>query len=169
MRFSGWRVKAPVKASVSPKVLAVLGDALDGLGAEADPECWVVWGDDPAIRYLLFVPTVSGLVQINVRVNAPGEGPRASGKIVRWNRVQFGELAVEIQGGHRLVTFQIETQAIHGADAAADAITDFAQALYAAVDGRPMPSTTRGRRKRSAATRAAPRPAPKPRAAANGA
>jgi hypothetical protein len=66
----------------------------------------------------------------------PGEGPRASGKIVRWNRVQLGELAVEIQAGHRLVTFQIETQALNGADATADAIAAFAQALFAAVDGR---------------------------------
>ena len=139
MRWSGWRAKAPFKDSVSPKVLAVVDAALAGLGADPDPECWVVWGDDPSSRYMLLVPTASGLVQVNVRVAVPGEGPRAGGKVVRWQRVQLGELAVEIQGGHRLVTFQVETQVLNGADAAADAIAAFAQTLFAAVDGRPAP------------------------------
>ena len=105
-----------------------------------DPECWVAWGDDPTVRYLIFAPTPSGLVQLNVRVNVPGEGPRAGGKVVRWDRVQLGELGVEIQGGHRLVTFQVETQVLNGVDDVADRIAAFAQALFAAVDGRPMPS-----------------------------
>ena len=84
----------------------------------------------------IFVPTPSGLIQVNVRVNVPGEGPRASGKLVRWNRVQLGELAVEIQGGHRLVTFQVEAQVLSGVDESADAIAAFARASFAAVDGR---------------------------------
>ena len=62
MRWSGWRAKAPFKDSVAPKVLSVVDDALAGLGAEPDPECWVVWGDDPSSRYTLLVPTPSGLV-----------------------------------------------------------------------------------------------------------
>ncbi len=70
-------------------------------------------------------------------MSVPGEGPRAGGKVVRWQRVQLGELAVEIQGGHRLVTFQVETQVLNGADAAADAIATFAQTMFAEVDGRP--------------------------------
>ena len=165
MRWSGWRAKAPFKDSISPKVLAVVDAALAGLGAEPDPECWVVWGDDPRSRYMLFVPTASGLVLVNVRVVVPGEGPRAGGKVVRWSRVQLGELAVEIQGGHRLVTFQVEAQVFNGADAAGDAIAVFAQVLFAAVDGRPAPvAATRrttapaktgkaaGARSRSAAT-----------------
>jgi len=137
MRWSQWRAKAPFKDSVSPKVMTAVESALGILGAELDPECWVVWGDDPNVRYLLFVPTPSGLVQINVRVAVPGEGPRASGKVVRWSRVQLGELAAEIQAGHRLVTFQVEAQPLNGADAAADAISAFALALFAAADGRP--------------------------------
>ena len=80
------------------------------------------------------------MLQINVRVAVPGEGPRVSGKVVRWNRLQLGELAVEIQGGHRLVTFQVELQVLNGADASADAIAAFAQSLFAAVDGR-LPAT----------------------------
>ena len=141
MRFSGWRATAPFKDSVSPKVQAVVESALVTMGAEADPECWVAWGDDPTARYALFAPTPSGLVHLNVRVSVGVEGPRAGGKVIRWNRVQLGELAVEIQAGHRLVTFQVEAQPLNGADAAADAIASFAQALFAAADGRPAPAS----------------------------
>jgi hypothetical protein len=140
MRWSQWRAKSPFKDSVAPKVMSAVDSALAIVGADPDPECWVIWGDDPKVRYLLFVPTLSGLVQLNVRVAVPGEGPRASGKVVRWNRVQLGELAVEIQAGHRLVTFQVEAQPLNGADAAADAISAFALALFAAADGRPAPT-----------------------------
>jgi hypothetical protein len=146
MRWSGWRAKAPFKDSISPKVLAIVDAAFAGLGADPDPECWVIWGDDPRSRYTLFVPTASGLVQVTVRVVIPGEGPRAGGKVVRWSRVQLGELAVEIQGGHRLVTFQVETQVLSGTDAAADAIADFAHTLFAAVDGRPAPLPAKSRK-----------------------
>jgi hypothetical protein len=149
MRLSDWRARAPYKESVAPKVQTAVDSALAALGADPDPECWVLWGDEPASRYLIFIPTPSGLVQVNVRVAVPGEGPRASGKIVRWNRVQLGELGVEIRAGHRLVTFQIETQPLNGADATADAIAVFAQALFAAVDGRAIPAP--GRAKKPAA------------------
>jgi hypothetical protein len=157
MRWSGWRAKAPFKDSISPKVLAVVEAALSGLGAGPDPECWVIWGDDPRSRYMLLVPTTSGLIVVNVRVAVPGEGPRAGGKVVRWQRVQLGELAVEIQGGHRLVTFQVETQVLTGADAAADAIAAFAHALFAAVDGRPAPVPVKAKATRSAKAGAAAR------------
>jgi hypothetical protein len=145
MRWSAWRAKASFKDSVVPKVLSVVDDALAGLGADPDPECWVVWGDDPASRYTLLVPTPSGLVVVNVRVSVPGEGPRAGGKVVRWPRMQVGELAVEIQGGRRLVTFQVESYVLNGADAAGDAIAVFAQTIFAAIDGRPAPAPAKGR------------------------
>ena len=140
MRLSGWRAHAPVADAVSAKVVRVIESALTTIGAETDPECWVVWGDDPVIRYLLFIPIDSGLVQANVRVSVPGEGPRVAAKVIRWNRVQVGELAVEIQGGHRLVTFQVETQVLSGVDDAADSIATFARALFASIDGRPGPT-----------------------------
>lgn len=143
MRFSEWRARAPMKDSVGPKVIPVAEAALVTLGAEPDPECWVAWGDDPAVRYLILAPTPSGLVQLNVRVNVPGEGPRAGGKIVRWARVQLGELGVEIQGGHRLVTFQVDTLVLNGVDEAADRVAAFAQALFAAIDGRLMVGASR--------------------------
>lgn len=139
MRLSGWRKAAPFKDSMAPNVLTTIDSALLAMGAELDPECYILWGDDPAARYLIFVPTASGLVHVNVRVAVPGEGPRAGAKVVRWSRVQLGELAVEIQGGHRLVTFQVEMQMLNRADVVADQIAAFAQALFAAVDGRPIP------------------------------
>ncbi len=162
MRLSEWRKRAPARDSVAPKVQAVVETALTMLGGGSDPDCWVAWGDDPSIRYMILVPTQSGLAQVNVRVNVPGEGPRASGKIVRWSRVQLGELGVEMQGGHRLISFQVESQVLNGADAAADAIAQFAQVLFAAVDGRAAPVVTIGRRAR--ATKGTSRAAAKPSA-----
>jgi hypothetical protein len=162
MRLSEWRAKAPFKDSVTPKVVAAIESALGVLGADLDPECWVTWGDDPRIRYQIFAATPAGLIHLNVRVGVPGEGPRASGKILRWNRVQLGELAVEIQAGHRLVTFQVEAQPFNGADAAADAIAAFAEALFAAVDGRPAPTPARKGRTSKASTSARSRTPSKP-------
>jgi hypothetical protein len=143
MRLSDWRGRAPSKDATSAKVMAVADSALEILGADADPECWVAWGDDPSVRYLILAPTPAGLVQLSVRVNVAGEGPRASGKVVRWSRVQLSELGVEIQGGHRLVSFQVETHVLNGVDDTADRIAAFAQALFAAVDGRPAPAAGR--------------------------
>jgi len=136
MRLSDWRGLAPYKGSVSPKVLAVVETALISLGAGSDPDCWIAWGDDPSVRYLIFAPTPGGLVQVNVRVNVPGEGPRSAGKLIRWHRVQVGELSVEIQGGHRMLSFQVESQILHGTDVEADAVAAFVGSLFAAMDGR---------------------------------
>ena len=76
---------------------------------------------------------------VNVRVNVPGEGPRAQGKLIRWNRVQTGELAVEIQGGHRLINFQIESNVLRGEDEEADVLSEFVLIVYDAIDGRSAP------------------------------
>jgi hypothetical protein len=157
MRWSAWRAKAPFKDAVSPNVLTVVDAAMAVLGADADPECWVVWGDDPSSRYSVLAPTPSGLVQVYVRVSVPGEGPRAGGKLIRWQRIQLGELGTEIQGGHRLVTFQVESHVLSGADAVADAIGDFAQILFAAADGRPVPPPATGRKPTTAKTPSATR------------
>jgi hypothetical protein len=142
MRLSEWQASTPHRDAMAEKVLAPAHDALALLGAERDPECWIVWGDDPQARWTLLVPSVAGLVQVNVRVNVPGEGPRSAGKVIRWHRVQIGELSVEIQGGHRLLTFQVESQLLHGADAEADAMASFVETLFAAMDGRTLPAKT---------------------------
>ncbi len=141
MRLSDWPARAPHKDSMAPKVLAVVTPVLTAMGATADPSCWVAWGDDPAVRYTVLAPTAAGLLQAHVRVNVPQEGPRASGKLLRWNRVQVGELAVEMASGHRLLSFQVESHVLRGSDEDADAIAGFALELFAAIDGRPAPES----------------------------
>jgi hypothetical protein len=154
MRLTEWRTGAPNREALSGRVLDVVTPVLESLGAEEDPHCWVAWGEDPAIRYLILAPTAAGLVTCSVRLALPGEGPRASGKVIRWHRVQVGELAVESTGGHRLVSFQVETQILRGADAAADRIAAFGLALLAAIDGRPLPDLGARKRRRKAGAKA---------------
>jgi hypothetical protein len=168
MRLSEWRTRAPHKDAMTPKVLAVVEPVLAALGAEEDPRCWIVWGDDPGVRYVLLAPTDGGLVQVLVRVNVPGEGPRASAKVIRWNRVQLGELALEMVSGHRLLGFQVESHVLRGSDDEGDAMASFALELFARVDGRPFTprAEKRGRSSRGGAGRAG---AAKPRAAKPGA
>lgn len=163
MRLSDWRGRSPHKDAMTPKVVAVIEPVLMALGAEKDPACWVAWGDDPAIRYMILVPTLVGLAEVHVRVNVPQEGPRVSGKLVRWNRVQVGELAIEMASGHRLLTFQVESQVLRGSDADADGIAAFALELFAAIDGRTLVVAPTGRKAAAAgrATKAARTTAPR--------
>ncbi|HEV7809512.1 MAG TPA: hypothetical protein VGO64_02845 [Candidatus Limnocylindrales bacterium] len=138
MRLSEWRASAPHKDAASSKVAAVVDPILAAFGAERDPQCWVAWGEEPASRYSILVPTDAGLVVCFVRVNVPGEGPRASTKLIRWNRVSVGELGLETQAGHRLLSFQVEGTILRGVDAEADRVAAFALRIIAAIDGRPM-------------------------------
>jgi hypothetical protein len=135
---------------MSTRVLAVVEPVLSAMGTEDDPECWVAWGDDPSVRYAVLAPTPAGLVVTNVRVNNPGEGPRANAKLVRWPRVQLGELAIETQGGRRLLSFQVENQILRGVDTQADEVSAFALWLVASADGRPRPPVPRRTRRRAA-------------------
>jgi hypothetical protein len=139
VRLSEWQATTAHRDAIADKVLAPAREALALLGGEPDPECWIVWGDDPAVRWTLLVPAVAGLIQVNVRVNVPGEGPRGAGKLIRWHRVQIGELSAEVQGGHRLLTFQVESNLLGGTDAEADAVAAFVGLLFDAMDGR-MPA-----------------------------
>ena len=139
MRLSEWCVSAPSGDAVSPKVLAVVEPVLAVLGAARDPACWVTWGDEPATRWGLLAPAPAGLVTLAVRVNIPQEGPRASGKLIRWSRVQVGDFAVEMQGGHRFVSASLEGVVLRGMDEEADRIGAFLRGILAALDGRPLP------------------------------
>lgn len=177
MRLSDWRAASPSREAVAAKVNALVDPVLLALGAEPDPSAWVVWAEEPAARYTILVPTPAGLVSCFVRVHIPGEGPRATAKLTRWSRLQLGELAVETQAGHRLISFQVEGTVIRGADAEADRAGRFAVELYAAVDGRPVPpepptasrratrgakaATPGGRPTAASAKRSAAAPAPK--------
>ncbi len=138
MRLSEWRARAPHKDAKSPRIAAIVDPILASVGAGSDPHCWVAWGEDPGIRHTILVPTDPGLVSCFVRV-VPGEGPRATAKLIRWNRVAIGELAIEAQGGHRLVSFQAEQQVLRGVDAEADRVAAFALRVISAIDGRPLP------------------------------
>jgi hypothetical protein len=160
MRLSEWRAKAPAKDAGGPKVAALVDAVFDALGAERDPHCWVIWGEDPAVRYTIFVPTDAGLISSFVRVNIPGEGPRATTKLVRWSRVSIGELTIETQAGHRLLSFQIEQQVLRGADVEADRVAAFALRVIAAIDGRAVaPNVERsGRSSRAGKSPAAKSP-----------
>jgi hypothetical protein len=139
MRLSEWRAAAPSKEAVAAKVTAVVDPVVASFGVGDDPEGWVAWGEEPSSRFTILVPAVAGLLTCYVRVNVPGEGPRAAAKLLRWNRVQLGELAIETQGGHRLLSFQVEQLVLRGADEEADRIAAFALDLIAAVDGHPRP------------------------------
>jgi hypothetical protein len=157
MRLSDWRANAPSRDALGPKVTAVIEPVLASLVNDRDPHCWIAWGDDPGVRYTILTPSPAGLVTSFVRVNVPGEGPRASSKLVRWNRLQVGELAIETHGGHRLVSFQVEAAILRGADDEADRVTGFAHLLFAAMDGRtiedpsPAPARANGARRSSRA------------------
>lgn len=137
MRLSQWSASAPAGEAVAATVMAVVTDILATLGAAGDPECWVTWGEQPAARWGLLAPTEAGLVVVAVRVNVPQEGPRASGKLVRWSRVQVGDFAVEMQGGHRFVSTTVEGSVLRGMDDEADRVGAFVQAIFRAIDGRP--------------------------------
>jgi hypothetical protein len=147
MRLSDWRTRAPHKDSMAPKVLAVIEPVLTSLGAEPDPSAWIVWGEDPGVRYVVLVPTDAGLLQVLVRINVPGEGPRASAKVIRWTRIQVGELGLEMVSGRRMLGFQVESHILRGTDGEGDALASFALELFARIDGRPFtpPAAKRGR------------------------
>jgi hypothetical protein len=140
VRLSEWRATAPAREAVAAKVIAVVEPVLATLGSEKDPECWVAWGDEPNVRWVILAPTDAGLVTLTVRVNIPQEGPRAGGKLIRWSRVQLGELTVEMQAGHRLTSANLEGVVLRGVDVDADRIGAFLQVVFAAMDGRPAPA-----------------------------
>jgi hypothetical protein len=154
MRLSEWRASTPSKEAGGQKVAAVVDAVIEALGAERDPHCWVVLDEEPAIRYTVFVPTEPGLIAAFVRVNVSGEGPRAMTKMIPWSRVSIGELTVETQAGHRLLSFQLEQQVLRGADEA-DQVAASAIRVIAAIDGRTIPPDVEGsKRSRSQPRRA---------------
>ena len=103
MLLSEWKKTAPNREAMSNKVLAVLKPVLADLGADGDPACWVLWGEDPEFRYSVMAPTQAGLVTVTVRLNSgSGDGPRATGKLIRWGKLQVSDLGVESADGHRL-------------------------------------------------------------------
>ena len=136
MLLSEWRKTAPNRECMSNKVFAVLKPVLTDLGADDDPACWVLWGEDPEFRYSIMAPTTAGVISVAVRVSGGAEGPRATGKLVRWGKLSVSELGVEGSGGHRIVAVQVEGQVLKGTDDEADQICEFVLGLLAGIDGR---------------------------------
>jgi len=136
MRLSDWRATPQGQKVMTDKVVAAYGPAMAVLGSGPDPISHVVWGDDPDRRYLILAAGEAGLVIVNVRVNVPQEGPRAAARLVRWSRVQVGELSVEAHHGHRQVTSQVENTVLQGTDLDADEIGAFMAHILARIDGR---------------------------------
>lgn len=136
MRLSEWRKTAPTKESMSDRVLAVVRPVLMDLGAEADAECWVAWGDDAEYRYSILAPTVAGLISVVVRIGGPEEGPRATARLIRWPKVAVTELGIEASDGHRVVAVQVESLVLKGVDGEADRICEFVRGLIASIDDR---------------------------------
>ncbi len=141
MRLTAWVEDAPAAGVAGPRVLGVVQPVLAALGVADDEDVWVIWGDEPQVRWSILAPTPAGLATVSVRLSVPQEGPRASGKLTRWPRVQVGDLAVEMQGAHRVVATTVEGQVLRGIDDAADRIAAFVSAIYAAIDGRAHQST----------------------------
>jgi hypothetical protein len=140
LRLSAWRAAAPNREAMSSTVLALVEPVLSTLGAEPDPWGWVAWGEEPGSRYLIFIPTSPGMISAIVRVNVPGEGPRIAAKLVRWPRVQIGELGLETSQGRILLSVSVEGTVLRGVDAEAGAVARFVRVLLAAVDGSPWPA-----------------------------
>jgi hypothetical protein len=136
MLLSEWRKGAPNRETLNNKVLAVLKPVLTDLGADADPAAWVLWGDDPEFRYSVLAPTPAGLIVAAVRLGGNSDGPRVTGKLVRWGKLAVGELSVESSAGHRIVATQVEGQVLKGVDEEADRICEFVRELLAGIDGR---------------------------------
>ncbi len=140
MRLIDWRADAPGPRSLGPDVVAVVQPVLQALCDDSDPDVWIDWGDDPGARYVVLALATAGLVSCDVRVDVAADAPRASARLVRWARVETGELAMENQGGRRLVSFQVEGHALRGADDIAARLASFALALFAAMDARLPPN-----------------------------
>ena len=141
MRLSDWQASPRGQKAMTDKVASAYGPALAVIGAEPDPVAHVVWGDDPDRRYVILAAADSGLVIVNVRVNVPQEGPRAAAKLVRWSRVQVGEVSVEAHHGRRHVTSQIESIVLQGTDEEADVIGAFVAHVLGRIDGRVVSPT----------------------------
>lgn len=136
MRLSEWREKAPLPEAASDRVMAVVQPLLVDLGARADAECWVVWGEDPGMKYSILSSSLAGLITVAVRPIGGEEGPRATAKLVRWSKLNVSELSVEASGGHRIVAVQVDSHVLKGFDDEADRICEFVRGLVAGIENR---------------------------------
>ena len=146
MRLSGWRARAPHKdCDLAPGPVGRRGGAPDARRRLRTPNAGSPGATIPASgtsssrrRPAGWSSSTSGSTS-RARVRAPAARSSAG------TGSSSASSGVEIQGGHRLVAFQVESQVLNGVDVVADDIAAFAQALFAAVDGRPVPASRAGR------------------------
>jgi hypothetical protein len=136
MRLSEWRENAPLAEAASDAVMAVVEPLLVDLGASADPESWVVWGEDPGMKYSILAPALGGLITVAVRPLGSQDGPRAGAKLIRWSKLAVSELNIDSTGGHRIVAVQVESYVLKGVDEEADHICEFVRNLIAGIENR---------------------------------
>jgi hypothetical protein len=136
MRLSEWRENAPLAEAASDAVMAVVEPLLVDLGASADPESWVVWGEEPGMKYSILAPSLGGLITVVVRPLGSQDGPRAVAKLIRWSKLAVSELNIDSTGGHRIVAVQVESHVLKGVDEEADHICEFVRDLIAGIENR---------------------------------
>ena len=134
MRVNDWRATPEGGRHLTDRLVALIDPVAHALGAESDTACHVVWGDQPDARFQVLLATDAGLAILNVRVNVPQEGPRVSGRLVRWGRVQAGEVTIEAHSGHAQVSAQFEGQVLQGLDAAGERIAEWMIEVYRRVE-----------------------------------
>ena len=136
MRLSEWRKQAPIPECVSKPVIAMIEGVLGDLGVAPNVDCWVLWGDDPGMRYSILAPSLAGMASVAVRPVGGHDGPRATGKLTRWSKLTVSELSVDAAGGHRIVALQVESFVLKGMDDEADRICNFVRSLVAGIENR---------------------------------
>jgi hypothetical protein len=134
MRLTEWRAKAPARDAINDRVMAILESLIADFGADPDPECHVVWGDRPDLRYSILVPAAAGLVAIAVRTAEGTQEARATARLIRWPKLALGEFSVEATGEHRVVAVQVESFVLKDVDAEADLIAEFVCGLVLHAD-----------------------------------
>ena len=140
MRLSDWRGRAPTRTPRHPRSSPSSRPILATLGREPDPDCWIVWGDDPG----------RPLPRVRADRRRPPPGPRPGQRPQEGPRASAQARPLEPRPDRRArrsrsrratacVSFQVEGQVLRGSDDDADAIAAFALRLFAAIDGRPSP------------------------------
>ena len=158
MRLSEWRAASPSKEAGGAKVAATVDPVLRSLGAEHGSGLLGRVGRRTG-RSLHDLRSDRGRPHhvLSSGSTSPARARGRAAKLIRWSRVQLGELAIETQGGHRILSFQVEQQVLQGADDKADRIARFAPASSSqrSTAGR----SPRSRPRSAAPTAKPPRPA----------
>jgi len=118
------------------KTLAVIRTLVVDMGAEADPECWVVWGEDSESRYSVLVPALAGVISVAVRLSGTDEGPRANGQAD--SLAQADDQRAQRRGRRRASHRgrAVESYVLKARTIIADRICEFVRGLIATIDNR---------------------------------